>query len=632
MIRSKFIRSSYAVCTNPRSGSWLLCDGLASTSIAGNPREWFNSAEERNQRSQWSIGYSLKPVYSAYLDHVLEHATSPNGILGIKLHYYQFAELPAKFASIKEYQSLGASQLLPALFPNIKYIWLTRRNKARQAISYYRACKTKEWWVLDEAGPKKQQESALQMAFDPQTIGRLENILVQNELNWQRHFEAIDIAPLQVFYEDLVDDFAGNLVKILNWLDVPGAEAICIPAPRLKRQADAQTEEWLASYSSFKAKQDYSVSVPVPEPTSPPPVGPPGKDGRALESNLLESPLFILSRTTASTISDSWKRWIGENRLLRVPDESIVEVLTRNGYPREIAVAEVANAACNPYLLAGQLVQQRLNKALSLFNVFHALAGLHPKAHEVERRTNVSRSDFLENYYSANRPVILQGLMTDWPAMTRWTPEYLKSAAGHEQIEIMARRDRDRAFELNADQHRLMMQFGDYVDMVYGGEVTNDYYLVANNKFFQRSAGRALLADLKIFTEYLDPATVDNQVFLWFGPGGTVTPLHHDTSNILMAQVAGRKHIKLIAASHWPHIYNEVGVFSRVDCENPDFDRWPEFRDATVLDVTLESGEVLFMPVGWWHQVRSPNVSIMVSFTNFAFPNHYEWLLQQTGR
>jgi ribosomal protein L16 Arg81 hydroxylase len=41
------------------------------------------------------------------------------------------------------------------------------------------------------------------------------------------------------------------------------------------------------------------------------------------------------------------------------------------------------------------------------------------------------------------------------------------------------------------------------------------------------------------------------------------------------------------------------------------------------MQVVLEPGQALFIPVGWWHHVRSLDVSISVSFTNFLAPNDY---------
>ena len=93
----------------------------------------------------------------------------------------------------------------------------------------------------------------------------------------------------------------------------------------------------------------------------------------------------------------------------------------------------------------------------------------------------------------------------------------------------------------------------------------------------------------------------------------------------VIAQVAGRKRYRLIPAAQWHRVHNREGVFSEVDAARPDLDRYPEFRDATVLDFVLEPGEVLFMPVGWWHHVLALDVSISVSFTRFEFPNHFTW-------
>jgi ribosomal protein L16 Arg81 hydroxylase len=147
---------------------------------------------------------------------------------------------------------------------------------------------------------------------------------------------------------------------------------------------------------------------------------------------------------------------------------------------------------------------------------------------------------------------------------------------------------------------------------------------VARNAFLQRPAARPLWSDFLPFPEYLRPAAAGRRSFLWFGPAGTVTPLHHELSNLLLAQVSGRMRIRLVPAAERSFVYPR-GVFSDVDAEAPDLARYPAFRQATVIDVVILPGEVLFVPVGWWHHVRALDVSVTISFTNFVFPNHFTW-------
>jgi LPS sulfotransferase NodH len=591
---------SYIICTNPRSGSWLLSEGLASTSLAGNPREWFNIVEEQQHRARWRMNHSTDLSYAAYLGLARAKSTTENGISGIKLHYYQFAELPIKIEAINKSSQLTAAETMAWLFPRARYIWLTRRDKVRQAISYLLASSTDNWWTIEGAKPNKRDGSTDDPEFDPDAIAHWKRVFVENDAKWQACFKDNHIEPLIIHYEDLVSDRPGTIINILKWLEVPEADAVHIPAPRLKRQSNARNEEWLKRYETVKDAGGNAMRGSVSDVT----------DG---------------SRSNRDRIPNAWKQWIARSTILETHENAIIEVLTNNGYSHSSALAEVRKAASDPYVLGGVRAQQQLTKAATLLNIQVQLARLNSQAKFIERRHNLSRDEFRDRYYAANRPVIMQHLMNNWKARTVWTPDYLKSVAGNRIVEVMTGRNADPKYEMNGQKHRTAMRFANYVDMVYSGKVTNDYYMVANNGFLQLPEAQRLLQDFTAFPEYLNPATDGKQCFLWFGPAGTVTPLHHDTSNILLAQVTGRKLYRLIPASQWQYVSNSSGVFSDIDGEKPDLESYPEFRNATAIDVVVEPGEVLFMPVGWWHCVRALEVSMTVTFTNFVFPNHFTW-------
>ena len=288
--------------------------------------------------------------------------------------------------------------------------------------------------------------------------------------------------------------------------------------------------------------------------------------------------------------------------------------------------ANFAAAASVPSAEAAIDADQIRRKREAIVAIKRSLAKLAPRNPVVERRSNLTEKEFLEQYYARNRPVILCELMTGWAACSKWTPAYLSSACGDEMVEIMAARTGNPLYEVNEAPHRHRVRFARFVDMVMTGGETNDYYLTARNDFFSRPAMRRLLDDIEPFAQYLEPGDAASGTYFWFGPRGTVTPLHHDLMNIFMAQVTGRKEVKLISPDDIDLVYNHQGVYSLVDAGNLDFGRFPALREAEILEAELKPGEVLFLPVGWWHYVKALETSITVTFTNFRYPNRFEWV------
>jgi hypothetical protein len=189
----------------------------------------------------------------------------------------------------------------------------------------------------------------------------------------------------------------------------------------------------------------------------------------------------------------------------------------------------------------------------------------------------------------------------------------------------MADRNSDPDYELNADHHKFVMPFDEYVAKIEAMGQSNDLYLVANNKLLEMEEARPLWDDFTLDRRYLRDDPNHSQAFFWFGAAGTVTPLHHDTVNVLFNQVDGWKHFTLIPSLQIHRIYNNVAVYSEVDPLNPDFERFPLFEDAQQIHLDIGPGESLFIPAGWWHHVEALEFSISISFTNFAFSNNIEW-------
>lgn len=328
-------------------------------------------------------------------------------------------------------------------------------------------------------------------------------------------------------------------------------------------------------------------------------------------------------------VDNEWRRWIAENLLLDGPPQAIYEQMLRAGIPHEEAVQEVQQAISSPYLAGAQRLRNRLAKHDWVLETQRHMNRL--RSTDVPRRHKLSRDEFLDAYYTASRPVIITGMLDDWPAMTKWGLDYFKQHCGDREVEIQFGRDADAQYELRKTAHRKTMPFGDYVEMVRNAGRSNDFYMTAYNEGKNRTALAELWQDIVQIPEYLNGEGA-TQGFLWFGPAGTITPFHHDLTNNFMAQVLGRKRILLMPACEIAHVYNHEHCFTHVDARQIDLQRYPRMANVQVLSCTLNPGEVLFLPVGCWHFVEGLDISVTVSFTNFLWDNDFtnEYPQQQT--
>ena len=319
-------------------------------------------------------------------------------------------------------------------------------------------------------------------------------------------------------------------------------------------------------------------------------------------------------------LSPEVRAWIAECHFRGVPDAVLMAELGEQ-HPARAVTAFLDEVRSHPATPAAQKLAELTSRLEWQASTRRALEALVPP--HVVRVHRPSTETFLREYYARNTPVLMTGLMDGWPALTRWTPAYLRAHFGDVKVQIADNRDIHALYDLNIRKLSRDVTLREYVDWVEDVKISNQRYMVANNNNLGRSDLRPLLDDIR-FPELLNPDKIDGFVYLWYGPQGTITPLHHDTTNILFCQVVGRKRIKLISPLNTELLRDTVSYYSLVDAEAPDLQRFPYMKDTRILEVEVGPGDTLLIPAGWWHHVRSLDISISVSLTNFVFPNDFE--------
>jgi ribosomal protein L16 Arg81 hydroxylase len=230
---------------------------------------------------------------------------------------------------------------------------------------------------------------------------------------------------------------------------------------------------------------------------------------------------------------------------------------------------------------------------------------------KIEQIERISTEDFWKGFVRPQKPVVIKAMMEDWPAMQKWSFEYLAGLSTDEKVllefgNVMQQQTEFKEIEFSDHVRRIM----DKDNAEEDGQIS---YLSVFDIF-------KILPELKKDVDFslLSERTIKDFIFGWIGPKGTVTGYHCDWADNLLAQICGSKELRLVSSeqSHcmYPSRKFDIGsTLSRVETDPLDKDRFPLFEQAREYHTELHPGEMLFTPRGWWHQVRSLVKSISVN-------------------
>ena len=254
------VTRSCIICCLPRSGSWLLAEALNNTTVVGQPEEYFRPDHTHLWNQRW--GLAPQGPYDEYIDAALEYSTTDNGVFSAKFHWYQFAWFLDQLRDLQPADTvIGDADLIAAALPNPAYIYLTRTDKARQAISYWRAGRSNVWFVskdgeASDTGPGLPEVDGVERGSEAEPdfarIRWLERLLVDHDRRWLAYFEANRIRPLTVLYEHFTANYARTVSDIVRWLGATLPEGFEGLEPGLAKQADELTESILERYLAIR--------------------------------------------------------------------------------------------------------------------------------------------------------------------------------------------------------------------------------------------------------------------------------------------------------------------------------------------------------------------------------------------
>lgn len=333
------------------------------------------------------------------------------------------------------------------------------------------------------------------------------------------------------------------------------------------------------------------------------------------------TPKLAKTRVQTAPLDDEWRRWVAENLLLGAPEDAVRSVLIARGCSADMAASEVAQALASPYLRGAALLQSRLAKRDWLLATYGRLAAIDGGLAVVPHQRGIDPAEFFRLYYAHHRPLLMEGAIDHWPAMARWSLAHFEAVLGDPVIQVQTKRDSSPDYESRSDLHRERIRFAEFAGRLRHTHPTNDFYLTANNNDENRAVFGPLWGDIGELPGILADDARDGG-FLWIGPQGTITPFHHDLTNNLLIQVSGRKKVWLVPSWETPRMRNHLHCFS-LHAGPSAIAALPPAERPAMMECIISPGDALFIPVGWWHHVEGLDMTIGLSFTQFARDNDY---------
>jgi LPS sulfotransferase NodH len=234
-------RLSYTIWFSQRTGSTLLCKALEATGIAGNPREWFNCKPDLLDTFHQTNHADLQ-------EYIWDLGSTPNGVFAInhsfyEPHFSQLIETLRKFPNCPPAET-NRTTIWEHVFPNHHHIFMTRRNKIRLAVSWWKAIQSGEWHLMT-GEPRKLVD--LSNAYSYDAINHLYNECSMREAGIQEFFATGNIVPLTIAYEDFTQQYEQTIQNILDYLELDSKTATIVP-PQLTQTADSISEEWVQRF------------------------------------------------------------------------------------------------------------------------------------------------------------------------------------------------------------------------------------------------------------------------------------------------------------------------------------------------------------------------------------------------
>ncbi len=234
------------ICATPRSGTTLLCDLLAETGVTGMPNAFYRRESVAHFAGRLGVAEGTD-FEQRYLEAIIAEGSGSTDLFSMRVMWPSLPEISAKLSAMFPTETTDAGRIAAA-FGTPLYLSIERKDKVAQAISRIKAEQSGLWHRDADGSVREQGGEYRAPVYDAAALRASIAETTAHEADWRNWFTRERITPMQMTYEELSDDPAASLARLLTALGRDPTIASHI-APRTAKLADAQSREWAERFA-----------------------------------------------------------------------------------------------------------------------------------------------------------------------------------------------------------------------------------------------------------------------------------------------------------------------------------------------------------------------------------------------
>eukprot|EP00732_Lithocolla_globosa_P002087 Lithocolla_globosa_v1_NODE_1252_length_2731_cov_28.184604.p1 type:complete len:453 gc:universal NODE_1252_length_2731_cov_28.184604:1273-2631(+) len=229
----------------------------------------------------------------------------------------------------------------------------------------------------------------------------------------------------------------------------------------------------------------------------------------------------------------------------------------------------------------------------------------------------------LSELASKHKPFVLRHAVDHWPAFSKWDEEYLTkqpiffsdvfSKLDNFYMNFSPNNSLEKFLGVRRDYTKLQLPGPDFFSHVFN-QISPSLYWAGDIKQLGN-----LNSDVEAQALFL-PNSLENIVNLWTGSPGVTAHAHYDPFHNMFVQIVGRKHVTLFPPKDFNHLqlYPTQHPYRRQSMLNIENATLRDNKDDILgtmnpLQVTLEPGDLLYIPPFWFHHVYGFDASLSLN-------------------